>query len=62
MTGFVDQGHTGVLTRDDGVEIFFRKGAVVGTTFESLQIGARVEYSPLEGSPRVASVVRLIVT
>jgi hypothetical protein len=59
ITKLIDHQQGGVITSDDGVEYTFRDSALIGTTFNSLQIGCKVVFNPLESRQRVAATVRL---
>ena len=59
ITKLIDHKQGGIITSDDGVEYAFRDSALIGTTFNSLQIGGKVVFSPLEGRQLVAATVRL---
>jgi len=59
ITKLIDHQQGGVITSDDGVEYTFRDSALIGTTFNALQIGGKVVFSPLETSQHVAATVRL---
>jgi cold shock CspA family protein len=59
ITKLIDHQQGGIITSDDGVEYAFRDSALIGTTFNSLQIGGKVVFSPLEGRQHIAATVRL---
>jgi cold shock CspA family protein len=56
ITRLIDDQQTGLISGDDGVDYAFESASLLGMTFGSLHVGARVTFEPTAATRRAAAV------
>jgi hypothetical protein len=58
ITRLIDDRQVGTIAGEDGIDYTFRDGSLIGVTFGSLGLGARVVFAPgaSAGKPQATSV------